>query len=225
MVDDGWVLRFAAGYTRRANSINPLYPASKDTREKVKACEQIYQHKGLDVVFKITPAVYPENLDEVLAELGYTANAQTSVQILNLGNRDKLAAPGVSLTESLADEWLAAFWEMSGTKPQHHPIHRQMLTGIIPAACFASICYDNQVIACGLGVCQGQFIGLFDIVTHPNFRGRGYSVQLVSSILAWGQEHGAQTAYLQVMLNNPPALRLYSKLGFNEIYQYWYRIH
>ena len=223
MVDDGWVLRFADGYTRRANSVNPLYPAAKDVGEKIEACERIYQDKGLNAVFKITPAVYPENLDTILAARGYTVNAQTSVQILNLNNQT-LSTSGAVPAEKLTDEWLRAFWEMSGTKPQYHAVHRQMLSNIIPATCFASIHQNNQVIACGLGVCQGQFIGLYDIVTHSNFRRQGHGVQLIQNILAWGQAQGAQTAYLQVMLNNPPALRLYEKLGFNESYQYWYRI-
>jgi len=65
---------------------------------------------------------------------------------------------------------------------------------------------------------------LFDIVTHPNFRNRGYGRQLVLDLLSWGKERGARIAYLQVMLDNAPALRLYSKVGFEEIYRYWYRI-
>jgi ribosomal protein S18 acetylase RimI-like enzyme len=40
----------------------------------------------------------------------------------------------------------------------------------------------------------------------------------------WGKAHGAQTAYLQVMLDNPAGLALYRDLGFKEIYKYWYRV-
>ena len=47
---------------------------------------------------------------------------------------------------------------------------------------------------------------------------------MMEGLLAHGQRNGARTAYLQVMLNNPPALQLYEDLGFKEVYQYWYRV-
>jgi ribosomal protein S18 acetylase RimI-like enzyme len=89
---------------------------------------------------------------------------------------------------------------------------------------FFSIQEHGQTIACGMGAVQARHVGLFDIVTDANHRHQGYGCQLVSDLLAWGMERGAQTAYLQVMLDNQPALRLYSKLGFKESYRYWYRI-
>jgi ribosomal protein S18 acetylase RimI-like enzyme len=221
---DGWVLRFADGYTRRANSINPIYPSSDDVGDKIRTCESLYHDRGLKVVFKITSAVYPEGLDGVLANQGYAVDAQTSVQILDLGRLGQVSTPEAALTESLSDDWLSAFCEMSGIPAQRAPLLSQMLHSIAPATCFAAIRHGDRAIACGLGVVQAGFVGLFDIVTHPQARRQGYGTQLVSSILAWARQRGAHSAYLQVMLNNPPALHLYSKLGFGEIYQYWYRV-
>jgi GNAT superfamily N-acetyltransferase len=43
-------------------------------------------------------------------------------------------------------------------------------------------------------------------------------------VIAKAQEHGAAHAYLQVMNSNFPARHLYAKLGFQEVYQYWYRV-
>jgi ribosomal protein S18 acetylase RimI-like enzyme len=43
-------------------------------------------------------------------------------------------------------------------------------------------------------------------------------------LVNWGKEYSAKCAYLQVVLENVPALNLYSKMGFKERYQYWYRI-
>ena len=39
---DGWILRFSEGYTKRANSVNPLFASSMDVGEKVDTCERLY---------------------------------------------------------------------------------------------------------------------------------------------------------------------------------------
>jgi len=65
---------------------------------------------------------------------------------------------------------------------------------------------------------------LFDIVTAPEHRNRGYGTRLISSMLAWARENGAAHAYLGVVESNAPARRLYAKFGYEEAYRYWYRI-
>ena len=37
---DGWVLRFANGYTRRSNAVIPLYESTLDLDEKINFCEK-----------------------------------------------------------------------------------------------------------------------------------------------------------------------------------------
>ena len=99
---------------------------------------------------------------------------------------------------------------------------KQMLSLIIPNTCYISL-YDHEtVVACGLGVIERGYLGIFDIVRYLQYRNRGFGEELILNLLKWGKENGAKYSYLQVMLNNAPALRLYSKLGFQEIYQYWY---
>ncbi len=148
----------------------------------------------------------------------------TSVQLLELPDDRPTPAPDVELAPHVTDTWLAAFYAMSGMNSVHKPTIGQMLQLIMPETRFAAIRVEHQIVACGIGVLQDGFVGLFDIVTATDFRGRGYGRRLVHGLLAWGARQGAHTAYLQVMLNNEPALNLYAKLGFREAYRYWYRI-
>ena len=221
---DGWVLRFANGYTRRANSVNPLYPSQQEAGEKLRVCERWYRDRGLKVVFKMTAASQPDSLDALLAARGYEIHAPTSVQLMELDALDGTPAADITLDAAVTDVWFAAFCEVGGADRRHHGTMRQLLALIMPETRFAALWLDGRVAACGLGVLQAGHIGLYDIAVAPGLRRRGYGQRLVKSLLAWGKEAGAHTAYLQVMLNNAPALRLYEKVGFREIYQYWYRV-
>lgn len=219
---DGWVLRFADGYTKRANSINPLYASASDVEATIQFCEEVYRRNNLPVVFKMTSAVHPDNLDALLDARGYNVDSPTSVQTLDLRDADSFLA--VRLDAMLTEEWLTAFCRMSAISDARKSTLRQMLESIVPQKCFAAILRADQVIACGLGVRQGEYVGFFDIVTDQSFRNQGYGKRLMTSLLGWGKQNGARRAYLQVMLNNTPALHLYSQLGFKQVYQYWYRI-
>jgi ribosomal protein S18 acetylase RimI-like enzyme len=231
---DGWVVRFSNGFGRRANSVNPLYHSTRSVEENLAECEALYARRNQRVVFKISPAAQPAGLDDLLAQRGYALEAPTSVQTLPFELPTQAPAAEASIgpaasavwsgAESVTDEWLKAVVSLTAVPERHQATLRQMLAGLAPPACFASLSNAGQIAACGLGVLHGGWLGLFDIVTHPQQRGQGYAQRLIRQLLAWGQSRGAQGAYLQVMLNNPPALALYQRLGFSEAYRYWYRV-
>jgi ribosomal protein S18 acetylase RimI-like enzyme len=221
---DGWVLRFSNDYTRRANSINPLYPGARPLDDNLRDGEALYRRRGQRVVFKLTPAGLPEGLDQVLAERGYAHEAATSVQTLDLAARAAPALGPTTLSEKLTDDWLSAVYVLNAIPERHQATLRQMLSRLAPQACFASLSVDDQVVSMGLGVLQAGWLGLYDIVTRPEQRGRGHARQLIGDLLAWAVSQGAHSAYLQVMKNNAQALRLYKRLGYTEQYQYWYRV-
>ena len=224
VIYDGWLLRFAYGYTRRANSVNPLYVSTLDVDQKISFCANLYESKNLPVIFKMTGKVHPSDLDERLAANGYRKDSPTSVQVLGLESATLYELPEVKLEEELSEEWLDNFCRISSVSRTHRDTLHKILINILPRHSFVSLQSEGQVIACGLGVLQAEYLGLFDIVTNAADRGHGHGTQIVRTILSWGKQNRARQAYLQVMLNNAPALHLYSKLGFAELYQYWYRI-
>jgi N-acetylglutamate synthase len=123
-----------------------------------------------------------------------------------------------------AKAWLQTFQDVSGELGAGQETHLQMLLTIQGDCAFAISRWNGQPVCCGLGVVIGEHLGLFDIVTHPDFRGRGLATQLCSGLTDWGKQRGAKAAFLQVPGANSNAIRLYEKLGFRRSYHYWYRL-
>ena len=224
VVYDGWIMRFANGFTRRANSVNPLYPSTLEPQEKIRYCGEIYSAKGQDTVFKLTSAVFPGDLDSILAERGYVIDAPTNVQQLNLEHFVPARSEKVKVATSLDDPWLDDFCRLSSRASSYKPLIGQLLKNIASPMCFVCLKDQQETVALGMGVLERDYIGLYDIVTAESHRNQGLGTLLVKALLNWGQANGATSAYLQVMANNAPALRLYEKMGFQENYRYWYRM-
>ena len=229
---DGWLLAFSDGYTRRANSIHPLYPSHLPLAAKIAACEALYAARGQETVFKLTSAAEDAVLDQTLADLGYQLAATTSVQTAPLprspaaepsADTPLSPVPETTLSTSLNAAWLEVFNRLSATPARFQPTMRALLTKIVPAHVFASISQDGQTVAQGLAVAEHHYVGLFDIVVDARVRNQGLGRRVVTRLLQWGQAHGATNAYLAVMADNAPAIHLYAQLGFQEQYRYWYR--
>ena len=67
-------------------------------------------------------------------------------------------------------------------------------------------------------------MGLFDLVTAPELRRRGFGTRLVAELLEWGRGRGAARAYLQVVAGNADAVRICERAGFHPAYPYHYRV-
>lgn len=220
---DGWVLRLAEGFTRRANSVNPIYPSSLDAATKIEACERLYTSKGLKTIFKITPAVFPENLDGLLAARGYEKINVTSLMALDLKDFNDGSSGNSRLSRSPDESWIYDACRMNGITDADRGIMKRMLQCIAHKSLFVSVQAEGKTAACGMAVIENGHMGLFDIVVDSGLRGRGLGRQLMKELLCLGRSEGATKAYLQVMKDNLPAVRLYEGLGFVKAYEYWYR--
>lgn len=222
---DGWVLRFAEGYTKRANSINPLYPSSRDINEKINRCEQIYRNFALKPIFRLINIPRIKILDTALEQLGYQKQDTVSVRVKTLVNEKPIHSDrSITLSIELSEEWLDHFVHAVKLPIIHWETLATMLQIIPTSTCYGILKHNHRFCSCGLGVLERKYLGLFFIVTAPQQRRRGYAEQLILKLLDWGKSNGATQAYLQVETNNQGAIDLYNKLGFTEVYQYFYRI-
>lgn len=221
---DGWILRFANGHTKRANSVNPVYQGSKNAQEKIKQCQAIYASKNLPTIFRITPLAYPENLDVILEKSGFEKKDISSVQLKNLESFKPQTTATIRSWTDFSQEWLDFFATLRELPVEEQEALKSLLNNIASEKLFSLLVKNNQVVSCGLGVLDNQCIGLFEITTARNQQRKGYAKELILNILSWAKNKGATKAYLQVLATNEVALNLYAKLGFQEVYQYFYRI-
>lgn len=218
----GWILRFADGYTKRANSINALEPTTGFTPDLRNALERPYKEQGLPPIWRLTPLA-PPAVDPALAALGYRRIDESLVQVARLDARFA-ADPEVVIAPRPSSGWLARFAELSAAPPVHRETMTRMLTSIVAPVGFAQVERGGHLVAFALGVVDGDHVGLFDVLVAPEARRRGLARRVTQSIGAWGRAHGARFAYLQVVATNAGARPLYAELGFETVYSYAYRV-
>src|SRR5260370_34916565 len=66
----GWLMRFSAGLSRRANSANPLRPEGTDIAAAIMTAEALYRARRLPTILRVPALVVPA-LDRALAARGY----------------------------------------------------------------------------------------------------------------------------------------------------------
>ncbi len=225
---DGWVLRFAGGYTRRANSVTPLDPGQDSPAAlsaKIKACETLYAAQGLPALVRVRS--FDTALAPALDARGYTAEGLSPVLWMPLGPvaSSGHATQGVELCEGRpGPDWLDAQARLSS--PDVTARARVLDPVTVPCA-FASSRADgpgSPLASVAFGAVHGGVVCLHLVATDPAFQRRGLSRRVVSTLLAWARNRaGAQEASLQVAAENAGALALYAKLGFRtELFHYQY---
>jgi ribosomal protein S18 acetylase RimI-like enzyme len=225
---DGWRLRFNQNVTRRANSAWPNETGGRHSlEEKISLVEDFYTRWDCPPRYHICPAAQPANLDELLASRGYINDARTAVQIAPLeailAHTQANPAYAITISSSVNGDWFDLYSQGEHISLATAAIRRGILQRIGPRTGFATLQIDAQPAAVGLGVVERGWLGLFSLVTHPNFRRRGAATHLIHALAQWGQTHQVSRVYLQVMTDNAPALGLYAQLGFKTLYYYHYR--
>jgi GNAT superfamily N-acetyltransferase len=220
---DGWLVRFAQGYTKRANSVTPLYPSLLSAEEKIAWCEYLYHKNQLPTIFRLLSfSEESQHLDQLLAQRDYCVLDRTLVWVRTLPS--KLATENPALRAISLADWLPIYRQWNNRYSELQHVHHELLERILSPVLFAVLYQQGIPVACGLGVLEHEVFGLFDIMTDPEQRRKGYGTQLVTMMLDWGKQQGGQYAYLQVVDTNLIAQQMYAKLGFQESYHYWYRL-
>ena len=223
---DGWILRFSHFYTHRTNCVEQIGVSHIPVEEKISYCERVYKRWNTPCIFKITPLVDP-SFDRMLEERGYRIEHVTDVMLCDLNKRPSFPChEEVTIETRISDEWIdALFFIKQNATVTHLKIVPSMYAAIPKDVICASIRKEGRIIATGLGILDRDRIGIYAINTDCEYRRQGLARKICETLLSTAETYpGIETAYLQVVSDNTPAISLYESLGLKKEYQYWFRV-
>ena len=170
----GWRLRFAGGYTRRANSVNAQADAGLLDAAHLADIERRYRERGLPPVFRLVGfSPVARAVDAALEARGYRRVDPCLVMAAPLAGgshgRGELVSPATRDLES----WLASFRDITGQAGADLSLHGRLLGAIDAPVALAVDAPDGAPPAdcCAVGVVAEGTLGLFDVATRPAARG------------------------------------------------------
>lgn len=190
---DGWLLRAGSGHTSRANSAVPLLFSS--STEVLSEIVSWYAERGLAPWLAL-----PERL------LPIKAPGVKPTRVLVRDLSPVPSAPGVALAEVPDEQWLRVY--ARDVPPE---ILTAVLDGALTFATAGTAVGRGAVTTAPDGV---RWLGVSCVRVAESARRTGLARLVCSALQNWGAEQGATRAYVQVLDENLPALRLYESLGF-----------
>lgn len=219
---DGWVIRISSHGPKRACSVNVLQASTLPLRQKVAYCRDLFAKHEVPLVVRLTHHTANSDLDGLLTEMGAKRVDESLMMQCVLGQQP--SEPHTSFHTLEREEWLTQMLALETASDTRKAIHAQLLRNLALPAVYGAIRGKEKDVAYGLAVIDGDYVGIFDVITANDQRRQGHARALTSSLLAQAQGSGAKIAYLQVVALNQAARALYESLGFVEQYRYWYRV-
>ncbi|MBI3368860.1 MAG: GNAT family N-acetyltransferase [Burkholderiales bacterium] len=222
---DGWLVRFSPGKAKRARCINAVADGRTPLDTRLDASIAVLRGAGLPVFVRMTPFSRPAGLDRVLEQRGFHRIDDTRVMVCTELPAAPRLAPELVLESSSHAQFAELVGELRGSPIGHRLAHAERLA-LSPVPYQGWVLRrrdDGATVACGQFACEGDLVGLYDVFTVTEQRGRGLAQRLCAAMLAQARSGGARVAYLQVDSTNDPARAAYRRLGFADGYAYHYR--
>ena len=216
-----WLLRAAAGFTGRANSVLVVGEPPEPLDRAVATVRRWYEQRGLRPRAYI-PSPGGEQTDAALAEAGWSRLEDNLVLTAPLTG---WAAPhvAVDLAPEPDDAWLTGYRYRGTPLP---PVARDVLVNADEPV-FASVRLESEpapLAAVARGVLVEDRLVVTAVTVDDRHRRKGLATAVMAALAGWARDRGAGACLLQVASSNEPALTLYERLGFTEHHRYHYRL-
>jgi N-acetylglutamate synthase len=217
-----WLLRAAGGFTGRANSALAVGQPGLPLDEAVARVVRWYAGWSLPARFQV-PMPHAASVDTWLADHGWLLLDQVRVLVADL---EPLAWPPVVDRRVRIDDrpdadWMGCYHYRGGKLPDH----ARTVIERGETLAFASVrSTAGEVLAIARGSVDRGWLGVTAVEVAENARRQGLGGVVMRALAGWAVAHGARSCYLQVAVENGPALSLYLRAGFVDHHRYQYRV-
>jgi RimJ/RimL family protein N-acetyltransferase len=193
---DGWLLRAAGGHSHRANSAVPL--GVEAGTHSVPAIIDWYTQRGQTPWLSV-----PDRLLTLPREVPPHLETVVMVRDLPAGEPDAT----VGLAPRPDATWLALY-------------ERQMSVDVLTAVVDGDVVFatrgDAAVGRAAITAAPDgtRWAGMSAVRVADQRRREGHARALCLALMAWAADRGAHRCYVQVLVDNAPAIALYEQLGF-----------
>ncbi|MGP3926041.1 GNAT family N-acetyltransferase [Streptomyces sp. 8N616] len=231
-----WELRWAGGFTRRANSVLPIGDPGLPLDEALERVTAWYGERGRPAYMQVSTGAEgsQERLAAELGERGWTREVSALIRVAALApiadagagagagsgaGADAAAdASRVVLSRGIDEAWLARYQRSVEPAPEVLKV-----LGGGPSVWFATVPGDAEGTppdAIGRCVVDGRWAGFTAIEVVPERRRQGLATAVMAALARRALDEGASAAYLQVESDNGGAGALYDGMGFTTHHLY-----
>lgn len=218
-----WVVRFASGYSGRANSASPLKPGAELDETTLALIEELYRGDGLPPCIRLTPLAGAATAAAVIAR-GYRVRDASFGMIAGTDAFEPKIDPDVQLEARAGEDWIAGVAAHQTGAKRHIGNLSAIVERIRLPAAFATLLIAGEPVAYGMAVSERGMAEIGSIVVDPAHRGHGFGRAIVGGLMSWANAMANEQAYLQVDQTNAVAIGLYRSLGFRQLYGYETRV-
>lgn len=218
-----WMLRFANGYSGRANAATPLRHGAELDETMLALIEELYRADGLPPCIRLTPLVAEATRAAVLAR-GYRVKDASFGMLGSLDAVEPDFEAEFQIEAGPSQDWIAGVAaRQSGNKTNVDHLAAIVEKVRLPAA-FATMLIAGEPVAYGMSVAERGMAEIGSIIVDEGHRGHGLGRRLVAGLMSWAKVQDCAHAYLQVDQTNAVAIRLYESLGYRRLYAYETRV-
>jgi N-acetylglutamate synthase len=222
-----WMLRAAAGFTGRANSVLPLGDPGLPLDDALAAVGQWYAERSLPATIQL-PLPLHADLDAALADRRWQRHGAVAVLACDLDPLRMAAhqAPEpttpatVDITAAPDQAWLATFRYGDTPVPV---VAVPMMTNTDQPLFVSARGPTGDTLGIARGAITRRWLGITAVEVVPGSRRQGLGRQLIAALAEEAARHGCRHVWLQVAHDNPGARALYDQLGFVAHHDYVYR--